>query len=87
MGLDIIELVMTVEDEFGIQIPNEEAEQCTTVGLLFECVRKRVHPDAPPGTFGGPLWDRYVSIVGRELGCPLEQVRPAARFVEDLHAD
>ena len=87
MGLDIVEMVMAVEDEFGIEIPNEEAERSTTVGLLFECVRRRVEPDEPADNFTGPLWERYLVVVGRELGLAPEQLRPSARFVQDLHAD
>ncbi len=87
MGLDIVEMVMAVEDEFGIEIPNDEAEQSTTVALLFECVRRRVEPNVPAGNFSGPLWDRYVTVVGRALGFAPEQLRPSARFVQDLHAD
>jgi acyl carrier protein len=30
-SLDIVELVMAMEDEFGFEIPDEEAEKITTV--------------------------------------------------------
>lgn len=30
-SLDIVELVMALEDEFGIEIPDEESEKITTV--------------------------------------------------------
>ena len=30
-SLDIVELVMALEDEFGIEIPDEDAEKITTV--------------------------------------------------------
>ena len=36
MGLDGVELVMEVEDEFEIAITNEEAEKCETPGQLTE---------------------------------------------------
>ena len=31
-SLDIVELIMGIEEEFDIEIPNEEAEKLTTVG-------------------------------------------------------
>jgi len=31
-SLDIVELVMAIEEEFGIEIPDEEAEKIVTVG-------------------------------------------------------
>jgi acyl carrier protein len=31
-SLDIVELIMALEEEFGIEIPDEEAEKIKTVG-------------------------------------------------------
>lgn len=42
MGLDGVELIMDVEDTFDIQITDEEATGCLTVGDLYECVKKKV---------------------------------------------
>lgn len=38
MGLDVVELVMEVEDEFGIQITNEDYPKAVTVGDLRDLV-------------------------------------------------
>ncbi len=41
-SLDLVELVMAVEDEFGFEIPDEEAEKLVTVGDLMELVTKKI---------------------------------------------
>ena len=35
-SLDVVELVMSVEDEFGLSISDEDAAELTTVGKLVE---------------------------------------------------
>ena len=35
-SLDIVELVMALEEEFGIEIPDEEAEKITTVQAAID---------------------------------------------------
>lgn len=37
-SLDLIEIVMAVEDEFGVEIPDEAAETCTTPRRYAEVV-------------------------------------------------
>lgn len=37
-SLDTVELIMALEDEFDIDIPDEDAEKLTTVGAAIEYV-------------------------------------------------
>ena len=39
-SLDIVELVMALEEEFGISIPDEEAEHIKTVGDAVSYIEK-----------------------------------------------
>lgn len=41
-SLDAVELLMAVEDEFGLEIPDEEAEKLTTVQQTIDYVRGKV---------------------------------------------
>jgi len=38
-SLDTVELVMALEEEFGTEIPDEEAEKITTVQLAIDYVK------------------------------------------------
>ena len=41
-SLDVVELIMSLEDEFGIAISDEDAAQLYTVGFLLDKRRARV---------------------------------------------
>ncbi len=39
-SLDVVELIMSVEDEFGISVPDEDAIELTTAGKIAEYIEK-----------------------------------------------
>lgn len=38
-SLDVVELLMAIDDEFGIEIPDEEIENIKTIGDLVEYIQ------------------------------------------------
>ena len=41
-SLDVVELIMAFEEEFGIEIPDEDAEKIRTVGDVINYLKERV---------------------------------------------
>ena len=41
-SLDIVELVMALEDEYGIEIPDEDAEKISTVGDAIKYIEEHM---------------------------------------------
>jgi acyl carrier protein len=44
-SLDIVELIMGIEEDFDIEIPDEDAEKLTTVGEAMEYVKTKMGID------------------------------------------
>ena len=42
-SLDTVELVMALEEEFSVEIPDEEAEKITTVKIAIEHIQKALN--------------------------------------------
>jgi acyl carrier protein len=40
-SLDTVELVMALEEEFGVEIPDEDAEKMTTVGDAIKYIEEK----------------------------------------------
>lgn len=87
MGLDTVELVMAIEENFGIEIPDAAAEKMFTVGemhafLVLEL--RRLKRDDWDET---RIFERLREIICHQLGVKPAAVVPEARFVKDLGAD
>ena len=42
-SLDVVELIMALEEEFDIEIPDEDAEKIRTVGDVTEYIKERIN--------------------------------------------
>ena len=41
-SLDVVELLMSIEDEFDVEIPDEEIENIKTIGNLVDYIQDRI---------------------------------------------
>ena len=50
-SLDVVEMIATMEEEFDIEIPDEEAERNVTVGQAIDYIKEKV--EEKRGSGGG----------------------------------
>lgn len=85
MGLDTVELVMEVEEAFGITIPDAEAEKIQTIGDLHHYVLARI--DGPtlttPGCLSAAAFYRLRRQLMGRFRVERRRIRPASRL-DDL---
>ena len=85
MGLDTVEIVMAVEAEFGLKIPNSATETMLSVGDMHDYVVAALRQRGEP-VDEADAWKRIVEIVVDQLGVKPGEVTPSAQFVRDLKA-
>jgi acyl carrier protein len=85
MGLDTVELVMEVEEAFGITIPDAEAEKIQTVGDLYHFVLARIEGPAltTPGCLSAAAFYRLRRQLMGRFRVERRRIRPASRL-DDL---
>ena len=93
MGLDAVELVLEIEEEFGIKIPDEDGEQIETIGQLHQYVLRRLGIDQEPRVVPGiPCANAVVfhklrrSLI-ETFGIARKEIKPSVAFSELLPID
>lgn len=76
MGLDTVELVIEVEESFGISIGDEDAPGIVTVGELFEYVLERVG-SRPTLCLTSLAFYRLRRAIMRQCACAKQAVHPS----------
>lgn len=78
MGLDTVELVMEMEETFGITIPDEEAEKIHTVGQAYRYILAHLgEPPMPgPGCLSAAIFYRLRRQLMGGLRVERSRVRP-----------
>jgi hypothetical protein len=87
MGLDIAEMVMALERDFHLRLPEEELARIQTVGELYDCLVRQLGIGAAPSEsspYEGEVWERYLDVIERDTGVDRRRLKPTASFVYDL---
>jgi acyl carrier protein len=86
MGLGSVELIMAIEDEFGVTIPAENAPQLAILGDMHAfIIRKLQQQGRNPDE--SEVWERLQTVVVQQLGVRPEEVTSEANLFTDLGAD
>jgi acyl carrier protein len=85
LGLDIVELVAAVEDEFSVQLSDKRLNRMRTVGELHGLVVEALKITDEEER--NRLWSRLLDVIEKDTGVDRERLLPSARFVDDLGLD
>ena len=83
MGLDGVELIMAIEDAFGIEIDDEEAAEIRTLGELHRCVYRKLVSTSDLSS-EADAWVRLCDVVVAQMGIDRSELTPEAEIVADL---
>ncbi len=86
MRLEIVELVMSIENEFGIQIDDTDAAGRAVVGVLFDYVAARVRKRGQRLS-DEELWPRFCEHVASQLGVRSDLITRTTHLIDDLRID
>lgn len=78
MGLDGVEIVMTVEETFGIAIEDSEAAKTVTPGRLIDLVLSKTKRTTDEACLTQRAFHRLRASLMRRLGVPRHQIKPDA---------
>jgi acyl carrier protein len=87
MGLDTVELIMAIEEEFDLEIPNERAATIFTVGELHAFLVSELGRLGRSDLDEDGVFTTLRYLICRQTGVEPDEVVPSARFVEDLRLD
>jgi acyl carrier protein len=84
MGMDTVELIMRIEDHFGIAIPDAETEKIDTVQDIYDTVIRHL-PEGEASIATVPLVVN--NIIADHAGLELWEISPEKSITNDLGLD
>lgn len=87
MGLDGVELVMAIEESFGITLEDDEVEAILTPGDLINVVLRKVSVTAASACLAQRSFHRVRASLMRQLALPRATIVPSAAVTTLIPAD
>lgn len=84
MGLDSVELLIEIENEFQIEISNIEAENIATVGDFHKIISRKIDLEE---TTEEAIYQKLRMVLSEKVGIAIEKIDYHARIVDDLEID
>jgi acyl carrier protein len=83
MGLDTVELVLLLEDEFAITLPDELLSDIRTVGQLCQLIELRLQQQGRELEMA-QIYSRMVFVLVKNFRVDPQRISASAEFVRDL---
>ncbi|MBI3985875.1 MAG: hypothetical protein HY343_03070 [Lentisphaerae bacterium] len=86
MGLQVIEIILALEDHFGVSISDDVAEQCITVGAMQKAIVKllALKRNCKLDDLQSEVWQGIVKIVAEQMGIDPSVIKPESKWVGDI---
>lgn len=84
MGLDSVELVMAIEEEFGVEIPDADAGLMYTVGDVYEWLKSRIASADPIACLTQRVFYKLRRALIENYGVERRLIAPNARLSDLL---
>jgi acyl carrier protein len=86
MGLEVVELILMVEKDFGVEIPNKDANKIQTPGELADWVVAHVKTGKNASCLSQARFHRLRALL-METSVPRRKIRPSTPLTELLQED
>jgi len=86
-ALDSVELLMAIEEEFGLDIPDYTAEHLTTVGLMYHYLRENVKTTTPSQCLSQKIFYKLRRALIANYGLSRHLITPDTTLTELLTKD
>src|SRR5262249_37686281 len=80
MGLDSVELVLAIEEEFSLSIPDEDAAKIVTVGQAYEYLKERLEAKPSEGCPSQKVFHKVRQALMQNYGLPRESITLETRL-------